>query len=82
MPRVHGKIFNQYRGFRSIRVHGAEGGKIEANAGLMAGCAFAKDVLKSFLNPMQEIERNGEIRDYVDDITIANRGADEKQTTR
>ena len=61
---IANRIFNQYCGYRTIRVHGADGGKVQASAGLVAGCAFAKDVLKNFL-----VKRR-KVRDYLDDITV------------
>ena len=39
----------------------------------VAGCAFAKDVLKAFLEPIKTV-MTAECRDYVDDITIIARG--------
>ena len=47
----------------------------------MAGCPFAKDMLESFLVPIEGIDNLGDIRDYVDDITITCRGYNGKQTT-
>ena len=44
-------IFDQDSGYRASRVHGADGGKVQSTAGLMAGCASAKDVLKIFVKP-------------------------------
>ena len=55
---------------------------MQASAGLMAGFAFEKDALKSFLVPIKGMEKHAEIRDYVDDITVTCPGLDEKRTTR
>ena len=52
---------------------------MKANAGLIAGCAFAKDVLTSFLDPIKQV-MEAECRDYVDDITIIARGHEARYT--
>ena len=46
---------------------------MRAKAGLIAGCAFAKDVLKALLDPINTV-MTAECRDYVDDITIIATG--------
>ena len=62
-----------YRGEKRIRVHGAISQVMRAKAGLIAGCGFAKDVLKGFLEPIKQV-MTAECRDYVDDIAIIARG--------
>ena len=73
-------IFDQYGCTRIIRVHGAEGHAGVASSGLLAGCAFAKDILKGFLAPL--IKGKPSRRDYVDDIVITARGKDPQTTVK
>ena len=68
-----------YQGQRRIKVHGAASKTLRAKAGIIAGCAFAKDALKAFLEPIKEVMQ-AECRDYVDDITVIARGYDHRYT--
>ena len=72
-PTIANLAMDLYQGERRIRVHGAISQVMRAKAGIIPGCAFAKDVLKAFLEPIKQIT-TAECRDYVDDITIIARG--------
>ena len=72
-PTKANLVMDLYQGARIIRVHGAISQVMRAKAGLIAGCAFAKDVLKAFLETIKQVT-TAECRDYVDDITIIARG--------
>ena len=61
-------------------MHGAEGHAGTANSGLLAGCAFAKDVLKGFLTPLTRGKPSR--RDYVDDIVVTTSGKDAETTAK
>ena len=78
-PKIANLVMDLYQGQRRIKVHGATSKILRAKVGLIAGCAFAKDVLKAFLEPMKEV-MEAERRDDVDDITIIGRGTDHKFT--
>ena len=78
-PNIANLVMDLYQGQRRIKVHGATSAPLTAKARLIAGCAFAKDVLKAFLEPIQEVMK-AERRDYVDEITIIARGIDHKDT--
>lgn len=53
-----------------ITAHGAVAQPRRGNRGLVAGCAFAADILKAFLaEPLRQCP-TGHPRDYVDDITL------------
>ena len=54
-------------------MHGATSKQMRAQAGLIAGCAFDKDILKAFLEPIKKVI-SAECRDYVEDITIIAKG--------
>ena len=76
-PKIANLVMDLYQGQRRIKVHGAASRTLRAKAGILAGCAFAKDVLKAFLDPIKEVMQ-AECRDYVDDITIIARGYDHR----
>ena len=42
----------------------------QGHHGLIAGCSFAKDLLKAFLTPVRLLPIPGAFRDYVDGMTI------------
>ena len=44
-----------YSGSRYVRVHGAVAQPAKGRHGLIAGCSFAKDLLKAFLKPIAAI---------------------------
>lgn len=56
--RVANMVFDMYKRHRYVKVHGAVAGPRPGGHGLVAGCAFAKDIPKTF-----------KPQDYVDDIT-------------
>lgn len=58
-------------GSRLVRVHGAVTHLVRGHHGLIAGCSFAKDVLKTFLLPIANAPRLGKCLAYVDDITLS-----------
>ena len=78
-PKIANLVMDLYQGQRRIKVHGATSRTLRAKAGIIAGCAFAKDVLKAILEPIKEVMQ-AECRDYVDDITIIARGYDHSYT--
>ena len=49
--RLGRMIFAMYGGERRVKVHGAVSRAGRFMRGLVAGCSFAKDVLKAFLSP-------------------------------
>ena len=63
-----------YSGPRYIRVHGAVAKPARGRHGLIAGCSFAKDILKAFLVPISALARGTTFRDYVDDMVITSTG--------
>ena len=78
-PKIANLVMGLYQGQRRIKLHGAASRTLRAKAGIIAGCAFAKDVLKAFLEAIKEVMQ-AECRDYVDDITIIARGHDHRYT--
>ena len=76
MPlRVLNMVMNVYSGPRLVRAHGAVALPVAGNHGLIAGCAFAKDVLKAFLKEAAEVAKPLCFRDYVDDMTLMTVGS-------
>lgn len=68
--RIANMIFDMYAADRHIKVHGAVAGPRIGHRGLIAGCAFAKDILKAFLiQPLQQCPTERP-RDCVDDIAL------------
>ena len=67
-------IMDMYSGPRRLRAHGAVSRPTSGHHGLIAGCSFAKDLLKSFLTPIRELDIDATFRDYVDDMTILSHG--------
>lgn len=68
--RIANMIFNTYGAERYIKAHGAVAQPRSGHRGLIAGCAFAKGILKAFLQtPLQRCPSRRP-RDYVDDITL------------
>ena len=62
--------FTHYAGTRILRAHGAVGPPVTGAHGIIAGCSYAKDILKSFLLPVATTATTTVFRDYVDDITL------------
>ena len=67
-------VFNMYGAKRRLRVHGVVSDEIVGNTGIIAGCAFAKDILKSFLRPLDKMAFRTKFRDYVDDMALTRKG--------
>ena len=63
-------IMSAYSGSRLLRAHGAVALPAHGQHGLIAGCSFAKDVLKAFLRPTATRPISGKFRDYVDDMNV------------
>jgi len=63
-------IMSVYSDPRLVRAHGAVAMPAPGNHGLIAGCAFAKDVLKTFLSVATPLH----FRDYVDDMALMTAG--------
>ena len=78
-PKIANLVMDLYQVQRRIKVYGATPKTLHAKAGIIAGCAFANDVLKAFLEAVKEVMQ-AECRDYVDDIMIIARGCDHKYT--
>ena len=53
-PRITSLVMSMYQGKRRLLVDGAISKPLSGNSGLMAGCSFARDFLKAFLNPLTE----------------------------
>ena len=68
-----------YSGPRYLRVHGAVAKAARGRHGLIAGCSFAKDILKAFLKPISALGRFTTFRDYVDDMVVTAVGANPEQ---
>lgn len=61
-------VFDMYKGSKHIRAHGAVAQPRSGHHGSVAGCAFARDRLKSFIGPLQRECPNGRPRDYIVDL--------------
>jgi hypothetical protein len=62
-------VMGMYGGERRILLDGAISEGIQGHSGLLAGCSFARDVLKSFFNGL-EAAAEVQVRDYVDDVVV------------
>eukprot|EP00972_Heterocapsa_arctica_P004696 696398-Heterocapsa_arctica.AAC.1 len=54
---------------RILQVHKSNTQPIEANGGILAGCAFAVNILKAMIKHDVKDDDN-ELRDYVDDTVL------------
>ena len=72
-------VMNMYSGPRLIRAHGAVSRPATGHHGLIAGCSFAKDLLKAFLATTALLDVPATFRDYVDDMTLLAHGASPQQ---
>ena len=72
-------VMNMYSGPRLIRAHGAVSRTATGYHGLIAGCSFAKDLLKAFLTTTALLDVPATFRDYVDDMTLLAHGASPQQ---
>jgi hypothetical protein len=63
-------VMNVYSGPRLVRAHGAVAKPVSGHHGLIAGCAYAKDILKAFLGDAAKAAEPLQFRDYVDDMTL------------
>lgn len=71
MPtQVINLVMDAYGGSRLARVHGAVAHLVHGAHGLIAGCSFAKDVLRSFLLPVARRVHMEKFRDYEGGITL------------
>eukprot|EP00972_Heterocapsa_arctica_P057567 8492530-Heterocapsa_arctica.AAC.1 len=52
-----------------VQVHRSNTQPIEANRGILAGCAFAVHYLKAMIK-LDVKDDNNELRDYVDDMVL------------
>ena len=75
-------VIGMYQGPRRIRTQGASSEAILGDAGLVAGCSFAKDFLKAFLKPARHAVTQCRFRDYVDDIALTCTGREATQVAR
>eukprot|EP00972_Heterocapsa_arctica_P024753 3651540-Heterocapsa_arctica.AAC.1 len=68
-----------YKTPRILQVHKSNTQPIEANGGILAGCAYAVTILKATIK--QEVKDEGnELRDYVDDMVLFKEGDTEEET--
>eukprot|EP00972_Heterocapsa_arctica_P040994 6042357-Heterocapsa_arctica.AAC.1 len=65
-PAIVALSFNLYKTPRSMQVHKSNTQPMEANGGILAGCAFAVNILKAMIKHDVKDDDN-ELRDYVDD---------------
>lgn len=72
--RVAVMICDMYKGAGHLIAHGAVVMPRTRNHGLVAGCAFAKDVLKASIATVKKECPEGRPRDYADDITLGVKG--------
>lgn len=63
-------VVDMYTEGRHATVHGAVARPRTRNHGLVAGCAFAKDILRASMAPIKTECLEVRPRDYVDDITL------------
>lgn len=68
-PRVANVIFDMHNGDRRDKALPEEG-----NQGLVAGCAFAKGILKAFMTAIKTECPERKLRDCVDDTTLSVEG--------
>eukprot|EP00972_Heterocapsa_arctica_P109408 16110446-Heterocapsa_arctica.AAC.1 len=66
-PTIAALAFNMYKTPRILQVHKSNTQPIEANGGILAGCAYAVTILKSMIKQGVKDDDN-ELRDYVDDM--------------
>lgn len=52
--KVVNMVFDLHQGDRHVRAHGAVAQPRRGNHGLVAGCAFAKDILKACTRPLKQ----------------------------
>jgi hypothetical protein len=78
-PTVINMIFNMYSGLRHVRVHGAVAEPVVGYHGLIAGCAFAPDLLKCFLGTAALRVGRATFRSYVDDMALLASGENPMQ---
>eukprot|EP00972_Heterocapsa_arctica_P056065 8269503-Heterocapsa_arctica.AAC.1 len=62
-----------YKTPRILQVHKSNTQPIEANGGIIAGCAFAVNILKAMIKYDVKDDDN-ELRDYVDDMVPFKEG--------
>lgn len=72
--RVANMVFDMFKGSRHISARGAVAQPRRGHHGLVAGCAFAKDLLKPFIGQMKRECPGGRPRDCVGDITLQVQG--------
>ena len=72
-------IMHMYSGPRRLRAHGAISSTTHGHHGLIAGCSFAKDLLKAFLSIVHTLDLPAHFRDYVDDMILYVAGATPEQ---
>ena len=68
-------VFNVYSGPRRPRAHGALSPATAGHNCLIAGCSFAKDLLKAFLRTAAALPMHATFRDCVDDMTLPTTAA-------
>eukprot|EP00972_Heterocapsa_arctica_P110906 16331936-Heterocapsa_arctica.AAC.1 len=67
-----------YKTHRILQVHKANTQPIEANGGILAGFAFAVNILKAMIKHDVKDDDN-ELRDYVDDMVLFKEGDTEEE---
>jgi hypothetical protein len=77
-PTIVALSFDMYKTPRIVQVHKSNTQPIEANRGILAGCAFAVHFLKAMIK--QDVkDENNELRDYVDDMVLFKEGDTEEE---
>lgn len=73
-------VFDMCQGYRHVRAHGAVAQPRRGNHGLVAGCAFAKDLRKAFIHPVKQewSAQEGGPGTCVHDITLRCKGRQRK----
>ena len=72
-PTIVALSFQMYKMDRVIQVHKSNTEPIDAQRGILAGCAYAVHYLKAMIKE-QVKDENNELRDYVDDMVLFKEG--------
>ena len=77
-PTIVALSFNMYKTPRILQVHKSNTQPIDANGGILAGCAYAVTILKAMIKQGVKDDDN-ELRDYVDDMVLFKEGDTEEE---
>eukprot|EP00972_Heterocapsa_arctica_P115928 16450423-Heterocapsa_arctica.AAC.1 len=67
-----------YKTPRIVQVHKSNTQPIEANRGILAGCAYAVNIRKAMIKQGVK-DDNNELRGYVDDMVLSKEGDTEEE---